>query len=597
MQLRLALAAIGIALAACQRRPDSSGPDPHSESRPDRVSVRHLVLDLSVDFAAKRLRGTARLHVTRHEARAPLVLDNENLTITSVKDCSGAPAKYATKPLRVTLASDCVEIAYHTAPDAGALLWVDPAGTASGENPMLFTQSQATLARSWIPLQDSPSVRFTYEATVRVAPGMWALMSAVSPHAPPPDGVWRFSQPRPIPSYLMALAVGEFAFKPTGPRSGVYAEPSVVDAAANEFAEVEAMMAAAEKLYGPYRWGRYDMLVLPPSFPFGGMENPNMTFLTPTVISGDRALVSLIAHELAHSWSGNLATNATWNEVWLNEGMTTYVEIRIMEHLRGREFADVQWHLVGRGIAEVIDEAGASSPRTRLAHSYGRETNVDDIPDDVAYDKGALFLRTLELAYGRDKFDTFLRGWFDRHAFQAVDTRQFIAEARAQLGDKVDLQAWLYGFGLPADAAPTTSSRATMLGEQAKAYAAGGVEPDPSAWTTVDWTVFLRALPKDVSRDRLRTLDARFALTASSNAEIAMHWLPRMVAVDDRDAAPAVTEFLGRIGRRRMVVPVFEAMSTGGDYWRGLAKETFAAVKARYHPITRESITKILAGP
>ncbi len=603
MSLRAVLAAIAVvssieAIAGCQGKTDDGwGPDPHSVSRPDQVSVRHLALDLNVDFASKQLTGTARLSLTRHDPKASLVLDAESLTITAVKDCGGAPARYRERPLTIVLTSDCVELAYKTSPDAGAMLWVDPPGTASGRHPMLFTQSQATLARTWIPLQDTPSVRFTYEATVRVPRGLWALMSADNPQTPPADGVWRFKQPHPIPSYLMALAVGEFAFKSTGPRSGVYAEPSIVDAAASEFEEVEVMMTAAEQLYGTYRWGRYDMLVLPPSFPFGGMENPNLTFLTPTVITGDRTLVSLIAHELAHSWSGNLATNSTWNDVWLNEGVTTYVENRIMERIRGQEFADLDWYLIGTGINEVLTEAGPLSPRTRLAHNYGRNTSVDDIPGDLAYEKGALFLRTLELAYGREKFDRFLRGWFDRHAFQAVNTKQFIAEASEQLGTKVDLGAWLYGTGLPSDAAPTISARATALSKIAHDFAEQGRLPDARGWSTLDWRVFLDELPRSITRERLEQLDTAFGLTKSVNAEIGMFWLPRLVAADMRSAGPAIQAYLGRVGRRRNVVPLFEAMAGGGDYWRGLARDTFAQVAPRYHPITRESVAKILAGP
>ena len=583
--------------AACKANAPDEGPDPHSDARFDRVAVHHLALDLTVDFTTKQLRGTARLSLKRIDPKAPLVLDNSGLAITSITDCAGAAVNYEPKPLRIVLTGDCVEIAYTVPPEAGALLWVDPVGTAGGAKPMLFTQSEATLARTWVPLQDSPSVRFTYEATIHVPPGMWALMSADNPQSPPSNGVWHFTQTHAIPSYLMALAVGDFAFKAIGPRSGVYAEPSVVDAAANEFVEVEAMITAAEKLYGGYRWGRYDMLVLPPSFPYGGMENPNLTFLTPTVISGDRALVSLIAHELAHSWSGNLATNSTWNDSWLNEGVATYVENRIMEELRGTEFADVQWYLTGTSINDVIAEAGPLSPRTRLAHAYGRDVPADDIPSDLAYDKGALFLRTLELAYGRATFDTFLRGWFDRHAFQAVNTRQFIAEATEHLGTKVNLRAWLYGTGIPADAAPTVSARADALTAIARDFATQGAEPDVTRWTTLDWTVFLRALPAGLGRDRLHALDVRYGLTASTNAEIAMHWLPRLVAADDRTASQAIQAFLSSIGRRRLVVPLFEAMATGGEYWRALARATFEQVKSRYHPVTRDSVARILAGP
>jgi leukotriene-A4 hydrolase len=589
-------------VAGCQRIESAARRDPHSHAQPDRVAVRHVALDLAVDFAAQRLSGTAKLMLTRHDRRAPLILDDEGLAIESVRDCTGAPLphRFGTvgiggRALSIDLVSDCVEIAYATAPEAGALLWVEPSGTAGGQHPMLFTQSQSTFARTWIPLQDTPGVRFTYEATIRPPKHMWALMSAINPQQAPADGVWRFRQARPIPSYLMALAVGDFEFRATGPRSGVYAEPSVVDAAAFEFAEVETMMTAAEQLYGAYRWARYDMLVLPPSFPFGGMENPNLTFLTPTVITGDRALVSLIAHELAHSWSGNLATNSTWNDVWLNEGFTTYVEQRIMEKLRGREHADVNWWFVGTTIAKTIAEVGLASPRTRLAHAYGAEIAADDVPTDLVYDKGSLLLRTLELAYGRERFDTFLRGWFDRHAFESVDSRTFVAEVSAELGDEVDLATWLYGTGLPAGAAPTTSTRAAALEIEAKAFEIRGVVPDATGWTTLEWSVFLRALPKALPMERIEAIDARYQLTTTRNAEIAMHWLPKVVASDARDRVGAVQNYLMTIGRRRMVVPLVTAMLRASSFWRDVAQQTFEQAKPRYHPITRRTLARMLA--
>ena len=606
--------ALRVAIACCACACKASAPpaperDPHSHAEPDRVSVRHLALTLGVDFTRRVMSGNAKLSLVRRDAAAPLVLDDDGLTIQTVKACGGAtlahtlgPVAPGGKALTIQLADpkvDCVEIAYETKPDAAALLWVEPSGTTSGDQPMLFTQSQAILARTWIPLQDSPSVRFTYDATVTVPAGATALMSAMSAENPPgpsADGAWHFRQPHPIPSYLMALAVGNIVFRSTGPRSGVYAEPPVVDAAAHEFAEVEAMMTAAEQLYGSYRWGRYDMLVLPPSFPMGGMENPNLTFLTPTVITGDRALVSLIAHELAHSWSGNLATNSTWNDTWLNEGVTTYVENRIMEQLRGRDYADVLWYLSGSSIARKLAEDGPLSPTTRLAHAYGSDIGAEDIPTDLAYDKGALFLRTLEVTYGRDKFDRFLRGWFDRHAFQSVDSRQFMAEATQHLGTRVNLGAWLYGTGLPADVASTASFRATMLEAAATTLATSGVIPDASDWTSLDWSVFVRALPHKMTRPDLDALDAKYQLTTTKNAEISMHWLVRVVEADARDRAPAIQAFLQAIGRRRMVVPLYRAMVGANAFWKDLATRTFEQAKARYHPITRDTIAHIIAG-
>jgi leukotriene-A4 hydrolase len=591
MKLGVLVGLIAVCVA-CRGSRATEGPDPHSAAQPGKVAVRHLALDLTVDFDKRTLAGTAKLTLTRIERSAPLVLDGDALVIETVADCNGKPLVHRVgtrgklgEPISVELgAADCVAITYRTSPDASALLWVEPSGTAGGTRPMLFTQSQATHARSWIPLQDSPGVRFTYEATIRPPAGLWALMSAPNPQAAPADGVWRFAQEHPIPSYLMALAVGDFAFRSTGPRSGVYAEPSVVEAAAHEFAEVEAMMTAAEQLYGPYRWGRYDMLVLPPSFPFGGMENPNLTFLTPTVISGDRALVSLIAHELAHSWSGNLVTNSTWNDTWLNEGFTTYVEHRIMEQLRGRDEGDVHWYIGRKDIERALAKHGRG-PATKLAHDYGRGTSAEDVPSGITYEKGALFLRTLEETYGRAAFDTWLRGWFDRHAFQSVDSRMFIAEIK-QLGTKVDVAEWLYQGGLPASAVPTPSTRAAAI-EQ---LATSGGEVDATSWTTMDWVVYLRALPEVTPADRLKALDARYQLTATTNAEIAMHWLPLVVRADLRDTAPAVEAFLTKVGRVRMVRPVYAAMMAGAEHWRTLAKQTFERAKPKYHPITRAAM-------
>lgn len=604
--MRATLGVIAIAcVAACRSGAKHPPIDPHSFAEPDRVSVRSLTLDLAVDFTAHTLAGTAKLELSRADRSAQLVLDDEGLVISDVTDCAGKKlgwhvGKHITigAPLRIDLgaSTNCVEIAYRTSPDAGALLWVEPSGTAGKTHPMLFTQSESIYARTWIPLQDTPSVRFTYSATIHAPPGLWALMSGENARERPSDGVSRVAQKQPIPSYLMALAVGDLAFRPIGPRSGVYAEPSVVDAAATEFAEVEAMMAAAEKLYGPYRWGRYDMIVLPPSFPIGGMENPNLTFLTPTVLSGDKALVSLIAHELAHSWSGNLVTNRTWNDTWLNEGITTYVEHRIMEELRGAEYSDLLWYMGAKDIERTLGELGSAAPQTSLAHAYGREVSPDDFPQDLAYDKGALFMRTLEVTYGRAKFDAFLRGWFDTHAFQPVDSKMFAAEATRVLGTKVDIAAWLYEGGVPPGAALMPSTIAARVETAAAAFAKDGTLPDASAWTTMEWVVFLRALPKDITAARLDALDASAHLTETTNSEIAMHWLPLLVNADVQRGAPAIQHFLETVGRRRMVMPIYEAMHAKNAWWNDLAKQTFERAKPLYHAITRDGVEQLLAG-
>ncbi|MEJ7599502.1 MAG: M1 family metallopeptidase [Kofleriaceae bacterium] len=602
------LVVVACLLFGCRSRapselPVAPAPDPHSQANPAQVAVRHLALDLRVDFEARVLRGIAALHLERRDPKATeLRLDSDDLVIERATRCGDTrdlltrlEPKQATLGQALVVAlpagGDCVAIHYTTRPEARALLWVEPGGTSGGKHPMLFTQSQAINARTWIPLQDTPGVRFTYEATIRVPAGLRAVMSAENP-VRAIDGAWRFRMRQPIPSYLMALAVGDLAFQAIGPRTGVYAEPSRVAAAASEFAEVEAMMTAAERLYGPYRWDRYDILVLPPSFPYGGMENPRLTFLTPTVVTGDRSLVSLIAHELAHSWSGNLVTNSTWQDFWLNEGFTTYVERRIMEELRGVPAAELQWYLGRRDLERSFAKTGRDNPDTRLALDFGPDRSPDDVPSDAAYEKGAMLLRALERAAGRAKFDAVLREWFDRNAFRSTSTRAFEAFATAKL-PAFPLASWIHEPGLPADVAPQTSAEAEAIEQAARAFVKNGTSPATDRWTTLEWVVFLRALPA-LELARLQQLDAQFKLTASSNAEIGMHWLPLVIRANGTFATSAIEHFLITVGRRRMVRPVYEALIDQGGTWRELAASIFARAKAGYHPVTRDTIAEML---
>lgn len=583
--------------------------DPHSFSEPANVAVTHLSLELTVDFTARVLHGTAKLKVARKDPSAPLKLDTQDLAIESVADCASGrslafavdrPHEFLGAQLAIQAPTECVAIAYRTSPSARALLWMEPSGTAGKKSPMLFTQSQAILARSWVPLQDTPSVRFTYDAVIHVPDKLFAVMSATNAQAAPPDGNWRFTMERPIPSYLLALAVGDFAFRSIGPRTGIYAEPSIVEAAAAEFGEVDAMMTAAEQLYGPYAWGRYDMLVLPPSFPYGGMENPRLTFLTPTAIVGDRTLVSLIAHELAHSWSGNLVTNSTWADFWLNEGFTTYVERRIMEQLRGREYVDMQWSI---GHREMVIAFAETKPNdTKLAIETTAERDPEDVPGDAAYEKGALFLRHLEEAFGREVFDAFVRRRFERLAFSSTDSVTFEADVKRELIDQhpgkftvQQLAEWLHGTGLPERSAPKASKRVDELGKIAQQFITT-TDPsfDTTTWTTLDWVVFLRALPPSSPLGNLQKLDAKFKLTAQTNPEIAMNWLPLMVRADGKEAIPAIEAYLTTIGRRRNLGPLYKALVAKGGSWLDLARATFEKAKPLYHPTVREDFRRML---
>jgi aminopeptidase N len=611
--LALALAAACVAaLVAAAARAQEGVRDPHSFARPDDVAVTHLALDLTVDFAARRLVGSAELTVERREPGAEaLLLDTRDLEIESVTvDDRAEPVAFRLaeplpilgRALAVPLGADTkkVTVRYRTRPGAAALQWLEPAQTAGGRRPFLFTQSQPILARTWVPCQDSPAVRATYTATVRVPPDLLAVMSATNPQAKRGDGVYRFAMDRPIPSYLLALAVGDLEFRALGPRTGVYAEPPVAAAAAWELADTEAMMAATEKLYGPYRWGRYDLLVLPPSFPFGGMENPRLTFATPTILAGDRSLVSLVAHELAHSWSGNLVTNATWNDFWLNEGFTTYIESRIVEALYGADRAAMLRELARREIDDTLARLG---PASRASWLYGDLSGRD--PDDyegaIAYDKGALFLETAERLAGRARWDAWLRGYFERHAFRSISTHGFLADLgehllaeNRELAEQLAPEAWIFGPGVPANAASSASRAFEAVDRELARFRSGALAADlaTDGWVTQQWQRFLRNLGPQPA-DRLADLDALFGFTRSGNSEVLCDWLQLAIAAGYEPAFPALERFLTSVGRRKFLRPLYGALAQTPA---GLARARSIYAKARpgYHSVSRRTIDEIV---
>ena len=588
--------------------------DPHSNARPNQIAVTHVDLDLAVDFDERRLSGLATLTVERNTSEAAeLVLDTWQLEIAAITLGDGTHALYElgehdpvlgrSLTIRVGTAST-VTVHYATHPDARALQWLGPAQTTSGKR-FLFTQSQAILARSWVPVQDTPSVRITYDASVRVPADMLALMSAGNPTERTADGVYRFSMTQPVPAYLMALAVGDLEFRSLGERTGVYAERPLLDAAAWEFADTEAMMAAAERLYGPYRWDRYDLLVLPPSFPFGGMENPRLTFVTPTILTGDRSLVSLIAHELAHSWSGNLVTNATWNDMWLNEGFTVYFETRIDEELYGAEWTAMLLRLSRQ---DLSTELLTLDPRDSWLELDLAGRDPDEGISAIAYDKGSLFLRLLEQAVGRETFDAFLRAYFDRFAFRSMDTRTFLAHLRAELlepngltAEDLLIEEWVHGPGVPDNAPVFASDAFDEAGQRAAELEAGrpAKDLDTAAWSSHQWVHFIRALPRDLAAARLSDLDQAFALSSSGNAEILEAWL--QLAVDSgyvfESSQPdhALASFLTRQGRLKYLKPLYTKL---GSTPLGLARarDIYATARPGYHPVAARSIDRIL-GP
>ena len=602
-------------VAAAMAPAAAAQPDPHSYGNPDEVAVRAAVLDLAVDFDQRRIDGTAELTLDwKNAAARQLVLDTRDLDIRGVEalDAAGAahPARFALERRDAILGSALrirfdaqpskVRIRYRTSATASGLQWMTTARVGGARLPFLYSQSESIHARSWVPLQDTPSVRFTWTARVHVPKDLRAVMSAPNDAAHPLDGDFSFAMEHPIPSYLLAIAVGDIAVRPIGPRSAVYALPSVVDEAAIEFADTETMIATTEKLYGPYRWDRYDLLVLPPSFPFGGMENPCMTFATPTVIVGDKSLVSLVAHELAHSWSGNLVTNAGWKHMWLNEGFTTYVENRIVEAVYGKDQADEEFILAADELRGEL--ADTPAPDQRLVPDLdGRDP--DDAGSDFAYTKGAWLLRTLEASYGRDVFDAYLRGYFDHFAFRSITTDEMLAYLdehliRAHPGHMglAEVKAWIDEPGIPDDAKVPVSPRFVAIATGRDQWLAGKRDAsalDAKRWNTQEWMYFLDGLPKKLTSKQLEGLDAAYHLTGAPNAEIARRWYLVAIRNDYRPARTAMAEYMTRIGRRYLVVPLYEALAKTPD-GRAFARNVYANARAGYHPLTRASIEKAL---
>jgi len=585
-----------------------AGMDYHSYANMADYQVNNIDLDLDVDFSRKTLSGTATLEVEKlNKMLTPLVLDSRALTINKV-EVDGHAVKYSLgdtdphlgTPLSIDINdSSKVVIHYSTSPQASGLQWLNPAQTAGKQQPFLFSQAQAIHARSFIPLQDSPKARLTYSATIRTPKALRAVMSANNDPSSAKDGEYHFTMPQKIPAYLIAIAVGDLEFQAMGERTGVYAEPSVLAAAAKEFEDTEAMLLATEKVYGPYRWDRYDLLILPPSFPFGGMENPRLSFITPTVIAGDKSLTSLIAHELAHSWSGNLVTNASWRDLWLNEGFTTYLTNRIMQITYGDRRYKMEMAL---GYEDLQADLADKDARDQILAIDMRGRDPDEVFSNIPYEKGSLFLYEIEHKIGRANFDKFLREYFDHFAFKSISTEAFEAYIAEELLAKYPQQLdadrfaqWIHQPGLLADAPKPQSDAFDKVKAQRIAWLAGKLSTDSiktANWSSHEWKTFLDGMPKQLSAKQLANLDAQFAFTQAGNNEVAHSWLMIAVRNQYQPAYPRLREFLVGIGRNKFLRPLYRALKESDQL--ALAQEIFEQAQAGYHPLSVKVNSKIV---
>lgn len=586
--------------------------DAHSFANFNEARTTHLDLDLKVNFEERTLTGSATWKIERQKDAEYIILDIGQLVIQKITLDNDDSAQYTLGPLdsikgqslTITLkpTTSSITIYYNTLPDSKALQWLTPDQTLGKVHPFLFSQSQAILARTWVPCQDAPGVKFTYNATIRTDSNLLALMSAENDTTLRSDGVYEFKMKQPISSYLLALTVGDLKFASTGRNSGIYAEPAMLNKAVWELASMQSMIDSAEALYGPYAWGRYDVVILPPSFPFGGMENPRLTFATPTIIAGDRSLVSLIAHELAHSWSGNLVTNETWNDFWLNEGFTVYFEQRIMEKVFGVPYSQMLTKL-GMGDLELTIADLINDGKPEETHLYLNldHKDPDDGLTDVAYEKGRFFLQTIESIVGRARFDAFLKKYFEENKFKPMNTKKFISYLNDNLltneeeRSTVKIDEWIYGPGIPDNAPEVTSAELDRVELAIAKYNNNrikAVQIDVTGYTTHHWLYFLRGL-KNLNLTKMAELDAAFQFTKTGNSEIACDWFKHCIDLSYKPAYPAIESFLTRVGRRKFLTPLYErlAKTTEDKIW---AQEVFKKAKLGYHSVSYNSVNHIL---
>lgn len=582
--------------------------DPHSYAKPNNAFIKHLKLDIKVNFDKEIISGTATYDIENNKS-SQIILDSKYLDIIKV-EADGKETEFSVGPmdkqlgqaLTINISKDTKQIAitYKTTKDTEAIQWLSPQQTTDKQYPFLFTQGEAILTRSWIPIQDSPQIKITYEANVEVPKNLMALMSAENPKKKTSDGKYHFEMTQAIASYLIALAVGDLGYEAISDRTGVYAEKSMLNKVKNEFSDMEKMVSAAEKLYGPYAWGQFDVLVLPSSFPFGGMENPRLTFATPTVIAGDKSLTSLVAHELAHSWSGNLVTNATWNDFWLNEGFTVYFEMRIMEALYGKDYANMLALISRQDLDDELENLKDTPNDTKLKLDL-KGRNPDDSMNSIAYDKGYLFLRTLENTVGREKFDAFIKTYFKDNAFSSMTTEKFVTYLKTNLLDKegvnFNVDGWINQPGIPEQHAKITSEKFKNVDLILKDFVVSGKKVDQKItadWSTQEWVHFIRNFPANLGAESMATLDKNLNLSNSSNSYIQMVWYEQALDHDyhGHHVDQKIEEFLTHVGRRWYVETLFKAFKRNNRMEDAL--KIYEKARPNYHSVTSNTIDKLL---
>lgn len=580
--------------------------DPHSYYDDSQPKITSFHLKAKIDFEKTKLFCKVVLFFEK-EVTGTLKLDSRDLIVKSVSSESGIPLNFRIYPKNKVLGNlfeidfenplKSVVVEYEVEKNSTALQWLKPEQTKGKMKPFLFTQCQPHHARSLVPLQDSPSVRITYTAELTVPSDLTVVMAAgaseVFEDKDKNEKTFCFKMHQPIPPYLFAFAVGRITSVDLSSRSKIWAEPEIVEKAAYEFEEIENMIMKAETLFGPYEWERYDLLVLPPSFPYGGMENPRLTFLTPTLIAGDRSLVSVVIHELAHSWTGNLVTNLNAQHFWINEGFTVWAERRIIEAIYGVEASVMAYAQGFNALKSAIERFGQDSPYTCLVTNL-ENIDPDDVFSEIPYEKGSLFLRLLEETVSRTSFDRFIRAYIEKYRFTSIDTKElcsFIEAHFPNLLEKVSANKWLYSPGIPENCPKVVSSKLEFITNLSSGFKFGTypTTEEISAMTPSEKLVYFQGLPRVLTTEQLDFLVTNFNLKEVTNSEILAEYLTIAAGSDYEPSFPQIKSFLSEVGRIKYIRPIYKAMGKN-KRTRMMAREIFEHTKDSLHPLSQSVI-------
>ncbi|OAL03456.1 leukotriene A-4 hydrolase [Phaeosphaeriaceae sp. SRC1lsM3a] len=612
--------------------------DPNTLSNYHNYVTRHTSVDFEIDFEKKRLVGSVVLKLeSLVDEKVDVVLDSSFLDVSEAKvDGQKAEFKIGDRvdaygsPLTVTLPKAIpkgktveIEFAVATTDKCTALQWMTPAQTSNKKHPYMFSQCQAIHSRSVFPCQDTPDVKSTFSFALRSPLPVLAsgLPTGATDYQPPKkDGEsgtlkYTFEQPVAITSYLFAVASGDVACAAIGPRSTVWSGPEeLLDCQRELEGEIEPFMKAVESIVKPtYQWTQYNVLILPPSFPYGGMENPVWTYATPSIISGDKQNIDVIAHELSHSWSGNLVSAASWEHFWLNEGWTTYLERRIQAAIHGEEHRHFSAIIGWKALEESIERYGKDHEYTKLVIDL-KGQDPDDAFSSIPYEKGFHALYQFELLLGKDKWDTFIPHYFETFKFKSIDSYDFKSclidffakdsEANKKLAE-FDWDKLFYAPGYP----PKPEFDQTMVKscyELADKWeklttknSSSDFKPhssDVSGWVSNQSVVFLERIQgfaDKLTSEQIHLLGHTYGYVDTQNIEVLSRYLSAGLMAKAKETYQPSADLVGRIGRMKFVRPMYRLLALAD---RDLAVKTFEKNRDFYHPICRQMVEKDLLG-